>query len=89
MRKVTLAMTALLLVIAMPMLAQAQMIFDFNGQSFINDITGQVSMVSEMFDPAPAPMPLPLDFGAYDYTLVIMDLELESVAGFTEHYING
>ena len=89
MRKASLTMTVLLLVIALPILVQAQQLFDFNGQALVPDAPGgSLEMYSRIFDPYPALTPLPLDFENYEYTLVITDLVLVA-DGFEQVYENG
>ncbi len=78
------------LALAMPLAAQAQQLFDFNGQVNVpTAIGGVLSMDSQVFDAAPATTPLPLDFGTYTYTITIDGLTLDAISGITHVYSGG
>ncbi len=77
--RITLLLLALLL-IAVP--ASAQQLFDFLGQTVVpNTVGGFLNMDSVVRDPAPGTTPIPLDFANYEYTLVVMNLTLDSGDG--------
>jgi|GEM_PF-1123349 len=88
--RITLLALALVL-IAVP--ASAQQLFDFLGQAVVPGTPGDVlNMESIVRDPAPGTTPIPLDFANYEYTLVIMQLELVSgagIAGNPQVYVDG
>lgn len=89
MKKTSLTMAVLLLVIALPILVQAQQVFDFNGQAMVPTVIGgNLHMFAQIYDPFPALTPLPLDFDTYEYTLAISDLTLIS-DGFEQVYMGG
>lgn len=73
MKKMLLSLSLLLLV-AMPLSAGAQIqIFDFNG--YVSGLPVQIDLHAVVFDPGAAgELPLPLDFANYQYTLVITGL---------------
>ncbi len=78
------------LAVALPLAAQAQQLFDFNGQVIVpTAIGGTLSMDSQVFDAAPATTPLPLDFANFTYTITIDGLTLDSVSGITQLYSGG
>ena len=80
---------ALALLVASPLTAQAQQIFDFLGQTMLpGGVGGTLTMNSVVNDPAPAETPIPLDFGAYQYTLVVSGLVLD-VDGSPQSYSGG
>ena len=81
-------MLILALVVVQP--ADAQQLFDFNGQALIPAVLGgTLSMYSVVFDGGGAiPTPLPLDFANFQYTIVITSLPL-LVDGFTQNYAGG
>ncbi|MFH2051849.1 MAG: hypothetical protein ABIK96_05205 [bacterium] len=63
--------------VVVPMTAQAQQLFDFNGQTDLPDMVGSdLTMYSRMFDASPAVPPIPLDFANFEFTLVVTGLEL-------------
>jgi hypothetical protein len=77
--RITLLVLALVL-ITVP--ASAQQLFDFLGQAAVPTNVGDVlSMDSIVRDPAPGTTPIPLDFANYEYTMVIVQLELMSGDG--------
>ncbi|RKX28342.1 MAG: hypothetical protein DRP71_17485 [Verrucomicrobia bacterium] len=77
--RITLLVLALLLM-AVP--ASAQQLFDFLGQTVVpGNVGGMLNMDSIMRDPAPGTTPIPLDFANYEYTLVVMNLTLDSGDG--------
>ncbi len=83
------ATITVLVLASLPMAANAQQLFDFNGQAILPaGVGGTLTMFSEVFDASPATTPLPLDFANYQYTLVIEGLMLD-VDGFTQQYSGG
>lgn len=87
MRNKLLFLGVLVLALAAP--AQAQQLFDFNGQADLPaGVNGVLTMHSVVFDAAPATTPIPLDFANFEYTLVITDLTLD-VDGPTQQYSGG
>ncbi len=86
MLKVSLVVLA---VVALPLAASAQQLFDFNGQAVLpGGVGGALTMYSQVFDASPATTPIPLDFADYEFTLVVTDLVLDA-DGFTQHYSGG
>lgn len=84
-----LMLSAVALVLALPALATAQQLFDFDGQALIpGSVGGTLDMLSVVRDPAPATTPLPLDFANFEYTLVITGLTLVA-AGSPQDYAGG
>ncbi len=85
-RKGLLVMLALA---AVPMMASAQQLFDFNGQALLpTAVGGALTMYSEVFDASPITTPIPLDFADYQFTLVVDGLILDTDS-FTQHYAGG
>lgn len=79
----------LALAVAAPLTAQAQQIFDFLGQADVPAaVGGELSLHAEVYDPYPAATPVPLDFDAYQYTLVVTGLTLDT-DGATQSYSGG
>ena len=86
MKKTSLTMAVLLLVIALPILAQAQQVFDFNGQALLPTGVGDNVMAYLPVDDAGLiPTPIPLDFANFEYTFVVM-APLAVVNGNSQDY---
>lgn len=82
-------MLIVLAVVALPLSASAQQLFDFNGQAMVPAaVGGTLSMYSVMYDPAPQTTPLPLDFDNFEYTLVVSGAILD-VNGNPQSYVGG
>jgi hypothetical protein len=74
-----------------PTAANAQQLFDFDGQAILPVVVGgELNVVAIVLDGAPFfDTPLPLDFGSYQYTLVIEGVTLDSVSGTTSYFSGG
>ncbi len=78
-----------LVVVAVPLGASAQQLFDFNGQALLPAAVGdQLTMYGVVFDPAPAETPIPLDFVNFEFTLVV-DGPVLSVDGIVKTFVGG
>jgi len=75
--------------VALPLAAGAQQLFDFTGQSLIsNYVGGSAGMFGEVFDPAPATTPIPLDFAHNQYTVVVL-ATIAGISPFSRSFSGG
>lgn len=75
--------------VALPLAAGAQQLFDFTGQALIaGSVGGSVDMYGEVFDPAPATTPIPLDFANYQYTVVV-NATVAGISPFSRSFSDG
>ncbi len=89
MKNLVKGLLVVLALIALPMAATAQQLFDFNGQAILPaGVGGALTMHSVVFDASPAEAPIPLDFANFEFTLVVDGLILDT-DGFTQHYAGG
>lgn len=77
--------------LALPVFAQAQQLFDGAGQAMVPDaLGGYLTMYSVLYDGSPAiEAPIPLDFANYEYTMVVTNLMFSSATMFGGTYTNG
>ncbi len=79
----------ILLAVALPAAAFGQQLFDFNGQADVPAAPGgQLTLHAVVYDAPPTVTPIPLDFGAYQYTLVVSGLTMDT-DGMTQVYSGG
>lgn len=87
--KKLLLMTLVASVVAFPLGANAQQLFDFNGQTLLPAGPGSnLTMYSKITNNGIIDTPLPLDYANFEYTLVITNLTLIA-DGASQSYAGG
>jgi hypothetical protein len=89
MKRMQSLLLAAVVLAVVPVAAQAQQFFDFNGQARVPaQVGGTLTMYSIVTNNNQVPTPIPLDFANFQYTLVVTNLTW--VAGSpTQQYLNG